>query len=44
MLREKEHLGYTRRRLEDNMKIDLHELEFWVVYWIKVDGDRDSWR
>jgi hypothetical protein len=33
-----------RRRWEDNIKIDLHEVRWSVMDWIDLLQDRDSWR
>jgi hypothetical protein len=37
-------LGRTRRRWEDNIKMDLREIEFGDVDWIQWAQDRDRWR
>jgi hypothetical protein len=37
-------LGRTRRRWEDNIKIDLREIGFGDVDWIHLAQDRDKWR
>jgi hypothetical protein len=37
-------LGVPRRRLEDNIKIDLREIGFGDVDWIDLAQDRDWWR
>ena len=37
-------LGRPRRRLEDNIKMDLQEVGNWGVDWIKLAQDRDRWR
>jgi len=37
-------LGRPRRRWEDNIKIDLHEVGCGVMDWIEVAQDRDRWR
>jgi hypothetical protein len=37
-------LGRSRRRWEDNIKIDLTETEFSGIDWIGLDQDRDRWR
>jgi len=34
-------LGRPRRRWKDNIKIDLQELGFGDMDWIKLDQDRD---
>jgi len=36
-------LGGPRRRLEDNIKMDLQEVR-WSMDWIDLAQDRDSWR
>ena len=33
-----------RRRWEDNIKMDLHELRCGVMDWIELAQDRDRWR
>jgi len=37
-------LGTTRRRWEDNIKIDLQEVGYGVMDWIELAQDRDRWR
>jgi hypothetical protein len=37
-------LGRPRRRWVDNIKMDLRELGWDSVDWIKVAQDRDQWR
>jgi hypothetical protein len=37
-------LGRPRRRWEDNIKMDLGEIEFGDVDWIRLVQDRDRWR
>jgi hypothetical protein len=37
-------LGRPRRRLEDNIKMDLWEIGFEDVDWIYLAQDRDRWR
>jgi hypothetical protein len=37
-------LGRPRRKLEDNIKMDLREIGFGDVDWIHWAQDRDSWR
>jgi hypothetical protein len=37
-------LGRTRRRWEDNIKMDLREIGFRGVDWIHWAQDRDRWR
>jgi hypothetical protein len=37
-------LGRLRRRWEDNIKMDLHDVECDCVGWIELAQDRDSWR
>jgi hypothetical protein len=36
-------LGRTRRRWEDNIKIDLQEVGCGGMDWIKLAQDRDRW-
>jgi hypothetical protein len=36
-------LGRPRRRWEDNIKIDLQEVG-WGMVWIELAQDRDRWR
>jgi hypothetical protein len=36
-------LGRPRRRWEDNIKTDLHEVG-WGMDWIQLAQNRDSWR
>jgi hypothetical protein len=37
-------LGRPRRRWEDNIKMDLGEIGFGNVDWIRLVQDRDRWR
>jgi hypothetical protein len=37
-------LERPRRRWEDNIKMDLREIGFGVVYSIHLARDRDTWR
>jgi hypothetical protein len=37
-------LGRPRRRWEDNIKMDLSEIGFGDVDWIRWAQDRDRWR
>jgi hypothetical protein len=38
-------LGRPRRRWEDNVKIDLHEVGWWGdIDWIDLAQNRDRWR
>ena len=40
----KRRLGRTRRRWEDNIKMDLQELGCGGMDWIELAQDRDRWR
>jgi hypothetical protein len=40
----KRHLGTSRRRWEDNIKMDLREIGIDVVNWIRLAQDRVQWR
>jgi len=37
-------LGRTRRRWEDNIKMDLHEVRCGGMDWFELAQDRDRWR
>jgi hypothetical protein len=37
-------LGRIRRRWEDNIKMDLQEVGWGGMDWIKLAQDRDRWR
>jgi hypothetical protein len=37
-------LGRPRRRLEDNIKMDLREVGWGGAHWIDLAEDRDRWR
>jgi hypothetical protein len=37
-------LGRSRRRCEDNIRIDLREIGSEVVHWVHLAQDRDKWR
>jgi hypothetical protein len=37
-------LGRTRRRWEDNIKMDLREIGIDVANWIRLAQDRVQWR
>jgi hypothetical protein len=37
-------LGRSRRRWEDNIKVDLQEVRCEGMDWIDVAQDRESWR
>jgi hypothetical protein len=41
---EKRPLGRPRRRLVDNIKINLREIGWDCVDWIYMAQDRDQWR
>jgi hypothetical protein len=41
---EKRPLGRPRRRWVDNIKMDLREIEWDGMDWIKLVQDRDQWR
>jgi hypothetical protein len=36
--------GRPRRRLQDNIKTDLHEVGWGGMDWIALAQDRDRWR
>ena len=40
----KKPLGSSRRRWEDNIKMDLQEVGFGIMDWIELAQERDSWR
>ena len=40
----KRQLGRSRRRWEDNIKMDLQEVGCGGVDWIELAQDRDKWR
>jgi len=37
-------LGRPRRRWEDNIKVDLHEVGRGGMDWVELAQDRDRWR
>ena len=37
-------LGRPRRRLEDNIRMDLKEIGIFTRNWLNSDQDRDYWR
>jgi len=37
-------LGRSRRKWENNIKMDLQEVEYGGREWIKLAQERDSWR
>ena len=39
----KRQLGRSRRRCEDNNKMDLQKVEFGVMNWMELAKERDSW-
>jgi hypothetical protein len=43
-LKERGHLGRTRLRWEDNIKIDLQEVGGGRGDWMELAQDRDRWR
>jgi hypothetical protein len=43
-LRERDHLGETRRKWEDNTKMYLQEVGCEGMDWIELAEDNDSWR
>ena len=40
----KRHLGRPRRRLEDNIRMDLEEIGISAGNWVDSAQDRDYWR
>jgi hypothetical protein len=42
--RRKETTGKTRRRWEDGIRMDLREIGWGAVDWIRLAQDRDRWR
>ena len=41
---EKRPLGRPRRRWEDNIKMDLHEVGCGATDWTELSQDRERWR
>jgi hypothetical protein len=41
---EKRPMGRPRRRQKNNIKVDLQEVGFGGLNWIKLAQDRDRWR
>jgi hypothetical protein len=41
---EKKSLGWSRRRWEDNIKMDLRKIGWGGMDWIDLAQDRDHWR
>ena len=37
-------LGRSRRRWDDTIKMDLHDVECGGIDWIEMAQDRDKWR
>jgi len=37
-------IGRPRRRMQDNIKTDLHEVGWEAMDWIALAQDRDMWR
>jgi hypothetical protein len=37
-------LGRPRRRWDDDIKMDLQEVEYWGMDWVKLAQDWDRWR
>jgi hypothetical protein len=33
-----------RRKWDDNIKMDLKEMAYYIVDWLHLDQDRDQWR
>ena len=42
-LRERDHWGRPRRRLEDNIKMDLQEVGGGCGDWVELAQDRERW-
>ena len=40
----KRHLGHPRRRLEDNIRMDLKEICISIRDWVDLGQNRDYWR
>ena len=43
-LRERDHWGRSRRRWEDNIKMDLQEVGRGCGDWMELAQNRDRWR
>jgi hypothetical protein len=43
-VRKRRPLGSSRRRWEDNIKIDVGEIGWSSMYWMDLTQDRDQWR
>jgi len=41
---DKRPLGRSRRRWENNIKVDLQEVGCWGMDWIELAQDRNRWR
>jgi hypothetical protein len=37
-------LGRPRRRLEDNIKMNIRKVGWWGIEWINLTQDRNRWR
>jgi hypothetical protein len=39
----KRSLGRLKRRLEDNIRMDLREIGWEIVKWLRLVNDKDQW-